>query len=183
MKFKDFILECEKLDIEVDKDIKALTEEEVEGFEIDFKLPASKKAIKMTASRKVKSLADAVKVKKAIKVLRKEGVRVDFPEVVERSGVSDPTVRKYYGTEIVNLRKLKPKAGASTALPNVAKSKRSDDSKDVLIATQRAKIDELMEEIADLKKAETILTSANIELGDELERLKRILKGYGREGE
>lgn len=177
MAFRSFIVECEKLCLAVDKDIKSLKNEEIIKCGIKLSLDYKPNIIKIMAIRKLKSLADVVKIKKAIRQIRKKGVRVDFQEVAEMAGVTDPTVRKYFGDEIKVLRRLSPKPGAGTAINKIKRGQRSEESKNVLIETLKKRKAKLESENVELKKENKVLLSKNIEINEEVARLARIVEG------
>lgn len=183
MLLKDFLKECEKLDIALDKAIgQAFSDERIDEFGIDLNLNYVSHMRKAMAIRKLTTLADIVKIDHAIRELRRKGELVDFPTVAEKACVTDPTVRKYFGEEIKRLRRLSAQPGAKTAtvLTKCNKNSASDESKDVMIMVLREKHKKIEIEDKILKEENKALLSEVIMLRQEVARLQRILNGQSK---
>lgn len=172
MLLMEFLRNCELFGIAVDKAIRTLSEENVNKLGINLDLNYVSHMRKAMAVRKLTSLADIVKIDKAIKELRRNGETVDFPQVAERAGVTDPTVRKYFGEEIKRLRLLSANPGAKMATLPTRQKSASDESKDVMIAAIRKKNREVKDENKVLKEENGVLTAEVIVLREEVARLK-----------
>lgn len=185
MKLKDFLKECEALDISVDKKIGAkLNDERLAELGISLDLNVAPKMRKAVVARKVKSLRDVISIYSAIKLLRKGGLRVDFASVAEKAGVSDPTVRKYAEVEVCRLRELDAKVGSKTA-SNLKKRRdtpASDESKDTIILAVRKRNRELVQTNTDLNERNETLLSKVIELTAQVEKLQRLTVGSSEDG-
>lgn len=178
MLLKDFLKECEKLDIAVDNAVgKSLSDERIIEFGIELDLNYVSHIRKAMALRKLTTLADIVKIDKAIKELRRNGELVDFQPVAKIASVTDPTVRKYFGEEIKRLRRLLPQPGAKTATALSMRNQRpaSDESKNVVIAAIRQKYKGIEGKCKELVEENGVLLSEVIMLRDEVSRLKRII--------
>lgn len=127
---------------------------------------------KMIKTRKNVTVEKKLSVRKAIVTLRKNKLKVNFNSVSIEAKVGIPFLHKYFYEEIDRLRKL----GNSVAIDRPAKERATDASKDVKIAAQAKKIQDLIRTTNELKKENEGLLGKFLYFNTFEEKLQRLEK-------